>query len=818
MQGQTYTIDANGAISPAISSTPAASIVIIADKAFKNKTFQVLGFDSSTVFNPNKDKLDVDFSKNMDDHNYHITIQADRKIQGCATCLSVTDDFFVTLDGKRYGAFHLSPSGTGSTPVPPVPAGTPAYILGSAVNDALFMAADIKEQKEGKTIKQILDKQYGITNLSELNTNEFLKTDLHYVFVGAGVHGLLSLQSLFGTVGGLDVTNVADGLTKFIVKRTKEELSIAFFRNFKKEIASNPDLNTVFPNTATLLYNIDEEIYDYNKYINNLRDAFHLDLQVIDENIPQIIDNHEAFFNKPENVRFAVGLRSGSYIATALKNKMHPGNIIANYPIEFFNDPKGASNNQLADIKGAVQSLRLFNESLKEVDTSLHTYWISFDQVTKLVNNKDALKIYIGLVLQLAKNKYDNVTFSNGKDFYTLLNTAANAANFSTDYTSYRRYVTNIANKAGELNQLMKDDEKADTDSLKVEKYAKYFKATVQLIQAGTQVSDLRVLKNVPQLVTLEETTKKYSSIAIEVVGITTAINQKRYAEAVNHLVATYSLVYADPAASAAVASNDIKLTRQQKIKLADNLISQNATDGSVTVSTVVTQDGSVAAEVNNKDAAASKASHVRSKLLFYGSFMVNMITAKNSDDVAEAIESAALPTGSSSIKRTVPFNVSVNAYCGLFAGNEIIKDVDDNKPFGKFNSFGLSVPIGIAFSKGDRLLPWPFCFIPVGKGFSSTLFLSVVDLGAVAAFRFKDETTEQVPTIQLKDIISPGLFWSLGIPKTPISVNLGVQTGPNLRKVTPDGNDYSNKLYTRYSVGACVDIPLFNLYSKPKN
>lgn len=353
---------------------------------------------------------------------------------------------------------------------------------------------------------------------------------------------------------------------------------------------------------------------------------------------------------------------------------------------------------------------------------------------------------------------------------------------------------------------------------MKVEKYAKYFKATVQLIQAGTQVSDLRVLKNVPQLVTLEETTKKYSSIAIEVVGITTAINQKRYAEAVNHLVATYSLVYADPAASAAVASNNIKLTRQQKIKLADNLISQNATDGSVTVSTVVTQDGSVAAEVNNKDAAASKASHVRSKLLFYGSFMVNMITAKNSDDVAEAIESAALPTGSSSIKRTVPFNVSVNAYCGLFAGNEIIKDVDDNKPFSKFNSFGLSVPIGIAFSKGDRLLPWPFCFIPVGKGWSSSLFVSVVDLGAVAAFRFKDQTTEQVPTIQLKDIISPGLFWSLGIPKTPISVNLGVQTGPNLRKVTPDGNDYSNKLYTRYSVGACVDIPLFNLYSKPKN
>jgi hypothetical protein len=64
---------------------------------------------------------------------------------------------------------------------------------------------------------------------------------------------------------------------------------------------------------------------------------------------------------------------------------------------------------------------------------------------------------------------------------------------------------------------------------------------------------------------------------------------------------------------------------------------------------------------------------------------------------------------------------------------------------------------------------------------------------------------------------VSPGLFWSVGIPKTPISVNLGAQFGPNLRKVNDTTNDFSEKAYVRYSMSICVDIPLLNLYSKTK-
>jgi hypothetical protein len=185
---------------------------------------------------------------------------------------------------------------------------------------------------------------------------------------------------------------------------------------------------------------------------------------------------------------------------------------------------------------------------------------------------------------------------------------------------------------------------------------------------------------------------------------------------------------------------------------------------------------------------------------------------------VAKAIETAALPVGSSRIKRESPFNVSVNAYTGLFIGRESIKGVKDDKGF---NSYGVTAPVGISISRGHSIM-----FIGTGQegwkkgkmGWSTSLFISLIDIGALTAYRFENDETAEVPTIQLKNIVSPGAFISLGIPKTPLSFNIGAQMGPNLRKITtttPDDDD--NKRYWRFSTSFCVDIPLFNLFTKSR-
>ena len=181
---------------------------------------------------------------------------------------------------------------------------------------------------------------------------------------------------------------------------------------------------------------------------------------------------------------------------------------------------------------------------------------------------------------------------------------------------------------------------------------------------------------------------------------------------------------------------------------------------------------------------------------------MAAVAQAKNSDEVESAIEAFALPAGSSRIKREACFNVALNAYCGLFYGGENIKGLDK----GYKSTFGVTAPIGISISCGKAF----------NGHWSNSLFLSFVDLGAITAFRFQDSETESVPKIELKDIVSPGIFYSLGIPKSPISINLGYQIGPLLRKVKPTVNSYESS-YSRISVSVVVDIPLLNLYTKSK-
>jgi hypothetical protein len=206
-------------------------------------------------------------------------------------------------------------------------------------------------------------------------------------------------------------------------------------------------------------------------------------------------------------------------------------------------------------------------------------------------------------------------------------------------------------------------------------------------------------------------------------------------------------------------------------------------------------------------DSAIEAVEYTQSRLAKYGSFMATVSTAKTSDEVAKAIDAAALPLGSSRIKRETAFNVAVNAYVGPYIGYEKIRGVDSSE---KINAYGITAPIGFSVSRGRSIL-----FFPSKKHrASSSIFFSLIDLGALTAFRFTNDSAEKVPTIELKDIFSPGIFYSHGFGKTPISLNIGYQAGPLLRRVSGDENEFS-KSYTRLSISLLVDIPVFNLYSR---
>lgn len=657
------------------------------------------------------------------------------------------------------------------------------YKIGSPIHDALFIRKGASNLMTEEILSYYANGLRGEQLKLEYRDNKFINFLAEKSV--SGQQGSINFGSIISSIGGLDVTTLADGAAKFIVKRAKQELSMAFFQRFKAVIDSTRDIGTIFPQTANLLHAIDERIYDYEKYIQNLREAFKKDIVEVHRNFPGIIDNHPVYFTRHQVLKSA--LLSACYTAQQLEDQAHPGDIISNYPIDFLDSVRNKS------YKGSIQVIQLLSASLKDTSASEDGgYWVNISQIRELVNDKLALKIYLGLIYQEAKHKYDSIAFQ-GTTLINLLNTVAQHYNtaFSV-YNSYRNYVLRFGEKLDAVNKMIKTVSKETlTDSATIEKYAKYFRTTVDLLDYCTEASRLPVIKDhVPDLPTL---LNRYFEVSYSVTDLVVDVARRNYSAVINHAVHIYDLVV-------------VKSSRDSPDNIAFSIVPKSTSDTAGSQSSGLSETSAL----NDNDSTVSK--NTLAKLLRYGSFMATVATAKSSDEVQYAIEAAALPVGSSRIKRASEFNVSLNAYAGLFYGVERINDVDSGS--WRANVYGVTAPIGVAASWGHRAF-----FIPTGKSeWSTTLFVSLIDLGAVAAFRFTDDSTSQIPSIKLKHIFSPGAFLSIGIPRTPISFNLGAQMGPNLRKVNADlskGNDFDDKIYWRFSASFCVDIPIVNFHTK---
>ena len=160
---------------------------------------------------------------------------------------------------------------------------------------------------------------------------------------------------------------------------------------------------------------------------------------------------------------------------------------------------------------------------------------------------------------------------------------------------------------------------------------------------------------------------------------------------------------------------------------------------------------------------------------------MATIVQAKNSDNVQTAIEAVALPSGSASIKRNPYFDLALNAYVGGFYGRE--KDNSSEFSLSIYTIAGINAPIGIAFSTSCDpkvqwqkwkwgLIPafwwWPACTRILS---STTIFLSIIDIGAVTAYRFQNDSVSTLPDFKWQNILAPGAQVILGVKNLPLSV-----------------------------------------------
>lgn len=204
-----------------------------------------------------------------------------------------------------------------------------------------------------------------------------------------------------------------------------------------------------------------------------------------------------------------------------------------------------------------------------------------------------------------------------------------------------------------------------------------------------------------------------------------------------------------------------------------------------------------------------------RENLFRYGTFMADVAAAENSNDFEAALNTMALPPGSSQIKRTKPSSVELGAYFGAALSQErLVLPAGIEAPELEEDVFGaaLFVPVGISYSRN------------IGGNKSITFFGSIIDLGAITAFRLEERNSDdpsaasvdRLPEFRMANIIAPGFHLMYNFPKSPFTLGVGVQDGPSVRKFTLAGQTLERQARSvRGMITFSVDVPIFRFFNR---
>ncbi|MEP1035629.1 hypothetical protein [Ekhidna sp.] len=588
------------------------------------------------------------------------------------------------------------------------------------------------------------------------------------------------------SIGGLNVTNFADGLASFLVQRSKQELSVTFFEKFSNSFKKYPEFKILFPSTS-LTFNVIES-FEFSGYLNTLREAFLKDIEVLHINIPKLemltdadcsdsncktrIGNYVTFFRSDPGYSLKVAF----LLVDELKQGTNPAEIIS--IISESTDFNRLSDPQFSNLKAVVKLSNFISQSLLSEDEN--KVWVSAKELKEFVADPITFKIYLGLLYQSDDSATITFKFTTGPDqtFREILDNYA-----TVGIAPIEAYVKSFASDIAKVNSVVDNfnNLKKSGGKPRVSDYYTFYDNLISFIDNSASLSGLGLSLN------------NTSSI------------------------------------------DDF----MKKARLAGNIYqdfaSENYSAAILDIRVFLEEMG-----IGNPD--------FQNTFLRYGSFMATVAQAESSEDVHEAIEAIVLPVGSASIKKKTKTNISLNAYVGAFYAEETLHNTPDIlKEKEEEWTRGITAPVGVAVSKGYFL----------GEG-SISLFVTLIDLGAIVSYRFQNPVTsspetiqvddpatmgmneeltatatytvDQLPEITLQNILAPGAYIMYGIPKIPISVGVGAQRGPQLRSIKvsqtiTDANGIStNGIESviesstwRWGFTIAVDIPLINFYSKSK-
>lgn len=642
----------------------------------------------------------------------------------------------------------------------------------SPINDAIVIANAFKEKRPLDGEKTLSRYSIDPSNIQknpylshfepELNTGNSLQ--IRNEGLSTSIMGLLasSSQSLVPEAAALD------GIAQFLVKRFKAEINVWFLDGFKAKLDAIPGLKILLPETYQAMTLSDP--YNYPIFLQTFREAFQSDLKDLYKNFIVLLNDQGEMTHLLTELNIGINyielkpaidyINLASFIDQSLRDGEDLPDVIEGLPDNYDSDD---------NLAGALNLAALLSKGMRDESGD----WVSASKVP-LLYDKDIIEfkrqpfwIFWGLIHQidLDSKQMDKVSFDNGaislRDFLDKMTVAKFKTFFSAFQTTARNGITTF-NQGKALQQQYEQN-----GTLNIESFDPFVLSTLDFVGEGV---NLAMVITGPGNAGLCKVKHQILPATKEIWGAVAEADKKNYALGLNHIVSAFNII----------------------------------TDKSLGVCPVA-----------GTEALQAKQSGWGKELIKYGSFMVTMINAKTADDVEAALESAALPVGSYTIKRQNHLTMGINAWVGPSVGIEHLTDKAIPTNASNKTSISLMAPIGPYISLGPNSSSFvPKCDKVIWKP-SFFLMVSVLDLGALVNFRLQDSSALDLPEITFKNFLAPGVHLGINpFPRAPLSLGGYWQYGPIARSVSTSSVGTSAGWKAGIWLG--VDISIFNFYTRP--
>lgn len=665
-----------------------------------------------------------------------------------------------------------------------------------------------------------------------------------YVAEGTGTTGLSSLV-------GVSEADIILGIVDWTIKRAKEELLKAFLQEWLTRIQNSTLLREMFPQTLNLLATTD--LTTIISQGNVWKAAFKADLDALPGKLPAVVqivlDKIPDTRLKPSAKKEIVGvttLVSDLYVSLRTGNNLEDAMAVTCKKLTL------KAQNDLSIVERGFMGAEAFLQATVIMEGNKRAV---LNPLTILSLNAGEMKDFWNMLFIRQKDKLlkvFNVSENKAKDFY---NKVCNKLD------EIQSVLGQVADLQHDINRIIEEAKKntANKQKMTATDLSNYYDLVMKILNEGTSIVQSLGLDTgkIAEVKSILENVVK--PLADNVATIVEGVATKQYGQVISggisvlRLLATEVVSDPDLALIASVIEDAKALldriksgdlasdiladarkivkalaTKYKNAKDKDDHAAYKALNTAVAALDQITGNDmntikkelkkALSTLVDDLLAAAEKLDsgewlqEIAQYLNGYGRFIVNVLSAENSDEVKKAFDDAAMKTGSYMVKQTSKCALTVTFMPGAGGFYETLQPTADAVADGNDLStdegsatIGAVLPIGMEFSLS----------VGKGKGGAVGIYGQVADLGAVLNYRLTgSDSVSSSPNVTFRQVLSPGAYLVYHFPKIPLLVGGGVNYSPQLRDIATDQQTTFQANSVRWGGFLAVDVTVFQVFA----